>query len=499
MHPVDTNLQAQFYEMESDESRNGNRLADQSAPSPSKEINNQERGKRVRTISASMIPGVTDASPPRFVSLEEIMKAANGMTNMALAHEIAVDKNFMLKKLEPSENSIERKVKETMHRAFWDLLSQELNADPPVYTQALALLQEIKDTLSSLLLPQHTKLKKEIEEVLDMELIRQQIDNETLDFPYYAQYITSVMGKLCAPVRDDKIRELTQTKEVVQVYKGILETLELMKLDMANFTIEMFKPHIQASSVEYEKEKFSEFLKVQADGLFSTREWLSRHVDPSKPDEPKDDILTRAYMETLCWNPDNIFPETLMMDENRFLDIQDECRQLSVTAAVLLLTISSVGCGLESHAEYKMKLKEHIKTILADVKSDSDLAAVLPNVTEQVIKDCKDFLNQIGGKQLSDDTIKALEGQIEKIANPEHKIRELVFKRVSDFLKLIISSSTATPTQVPPGLTSFQAELAQLAGRFLRLVSHNRKVFGEFYTDILNKADPSSSPPVAVQ
>lgn len=51
-----------------------------------------------------MIPGVTDASPPRFVSLEEIMKAANGMTNMALAHEIAVDKNFMLKKLEPSEN-----------------------------------------------------------------------------------------------------------------------------------------------------------------------------------------------------------------------------------------------------------------------------------------------------------------------------------------------------------------------------------------------------------
>lgn len=58
----------------------------------------------------------------------------------------------------------------------------------------------------------------------------------------------------------------------------------------------------------------------------------------------------------------------------------------------------------------------------------SDLAAVLPNVTEQVIKDCKDFLNQIGGKQLSDDTIKALEGQIEKIANPEHKIRELVCK-----------------------------------------------------------------------
>jgi hypothetical protein len=31
------------------------------------------------------------------------------------------------------------------------------------------------------------------------------------------------MGKLCAPVRDEKIRELTQTQGVVPVFKGILE------------------------------------------------------------------------------------------------------------------------------------------------------------------------------------------------------------------------------------------------------------------------------------
>jgi hypothetical protein len=36
------------------------------------------------------------ASPPRFVSLEEIIKAAKGVKNMALAHEIAVDQNFRI-------------------------------------------------------------------------------------------------------------------------------------------------------------------------------------------------------------------------------------------------------------------------------------------------------------------------------------------------------------------------------------------------------------------
>lgn len=47
---------------------------------------------------------ITGASPPQFVTLEEIMKAAHGMQNMALAHEIAVDKDFKLEPFEPPDN-----------------------------------------------------------------------------------------------------------------------------------------------------------------------------------------------------------------------------------------------------------------------------------------------------------------------------------------------------------------------------------------------------------
>lgn len=31
------------------------------------------------------------------------------------------------------------------------------------------------------------------------------------------------MSKLCAPVRDEKIKELTETTDVVETFKGILE------------------------------------------------------------------------------------------------------------------------------------------------------------------------------------------------------------------------------------------------------------------------------------
>lgn len=96
-----------------------------------------------------MASGLIGASPPKFVSLEEIVKAANGMKNMALAHEIAVDKNFQLQKLDPDDGTFHRKVKEIMHKAFWNLLAEQLAEDPPSYTQALVLLQEIKEVMCS--------------------------------------------------------------------------------------------------------------------------------------------------------------------------------------------------------------------------------------------------------------------------------------------------------------------------------------------------------------
>lgn len=50
-------------------------------------------------------------------------------------------------------------------------------------------------------------------------------------------------------------------------FRGILETLDLMKLDMVNFTISHFRPHIQQHSIEYEKGKFKEILQSLSGNL----------------------------------------------------------------------------------------------------------------------------------------------------------------------------------------------------------------------------------------
>ncbi|KAG8237361.1 hypothetical protein J437_LFUL017595 [Ladona fulva] len=439
-----------------------------------------DKGKRQRVgASASpprrppkgfILPNVATASPPKFVSLEEIMRAANGVTNMALAHEIAVNRNFKLEKLDPPENSWQKQLKEAMHSAFWDILAKELAEMPPNYTQAMVLLQDIKSMMLSLLLPHHTKIKDEISEVLDIDLVRQQAENEVLDFKRYAQYIISFMSKLCAPVRDERIRELTQTTEIVPLFKGILETLDLMKLDMANFAIQQIRPQIMAQSVDYEKKKFAEFLEAQEEyGLEYTRNWLSKHVSALEEKGDKSanirntitQVLNHAYLELLEWNEEEIYPETVIMDQSRFADLSDKVLKYTTAGTVLLVTAGAVGAP--------------------------NLENALPNVADQVKKEVGEALKENGLKPLDSEVESLMRGQILDSANPDHRIRQLVRSRLLEFLGQVISSTTAAPVQIPPGLSSLQEELSFLAGTFLRLVSHNRAVFGEYYADIITE------------
>ena len=71
------------------------------------------------------------------MSISELMDTARGVTNMYLAHEIAVDKDFMLEKLKPDvqPGSMEEQVKTIVHQAFWDVLASELSEEPPIFNQ----------------------------------------------------------------------------------------------------------------------------------------------------------------------------------------------------------------------------------------------------------------------------------------------------------------------------------------------------------------------------
>lgn len=153
---------------------------------------------------------------------------------MALAHEIAVNNEFKLEVYEPADNSIEKVIKDTMHRAFWSILREQIESTPPVYDHAIVLLEDIKEAFKSIFLENNQKVMEKINEMLDTDLVKQQAVQGTIDFKSYSNFIIHIMSLACAPIRDETVAKLREIDDIVDLFRGILETLSLMKLDMAS-------------------------------------------------------------------------------------------------------------------------------------------------------------------------------------------------------------------------------------------------------------------------
>lgn len=375
--------------------------------------------------------------------MDQILKTANTMSNMLMAHKIALEDDFRLEpgmdisgplmslspilgssspltsdKVQKGEPSLQSKVKDIVQDAYWDLFKEELESqknetrEDRKYDLFKQLLRDIKQRIIDLLLPQHARLKQEIEDKLDPTIVDQLISVDSLDPLDYARYVLGVLGKLCAPVRDEKLQELNETTDLVSIYRGIMELLELMRLDFANFTLNRFKPHIKAHSQDYEREKFNEILKQQQmigiDGLEFTKVWLKRavrHVEeqhglldlmneavnssseevnppiitPSEesPSIDKRDrilgsdvvnkILNTAYCELLEWSPEKqrLYPETLLFDEATFKQLGEQYKVLVLTSSILLTTFAFIGkFNLQDNQDFRTLIKSHIITLL---------------------------------------------------------------------------------------------------------------------------------------
>ncbi len=236
--------------------------------------------------------------------------------------------------------------------------------------------------------------------------------------------------------------------------------------------------------------RFREFLATQEDGLRFTREWLKRHAPP---DEESSDpryhklllqrVLTDSFLELLEWDEYHPMPETLAMDQRRIFALRDQAERAAVSTAVILLAFSNVSSYVVpmDAQRLKEKIKKHVDVLLEEFEDDSDLLRILPNVGLQVVKDVNDHLQEKEKPELPVEVAKNLEEQVREMEDPNHRIRDLVQRRIVEFCKSAISASRTAPLQVPPGLTLCQRELAQIGGNFVRLVNYNRWVDWKSY------------------
>lgn len=475
-----------------------------------KDVSEETTRQRVRAHTASPQRGNTpQASPPRFVSVEELMETAKGVTNMALAHEIMVNQDFQVKPTELPEGSLEHMVKEIMHKAFWDSLEAELKQDPPSYEHAIKLLGEIKETLLSFLLPGHGRLCSRIKEVLDLPLIQQQAENGALDIGQLSQFIVEMMASMCAPCRDEDVRKLKQITEIVPLLKAIFSVLDLMKVDMANFAVKSIKPHLMQLSVEYERNKFQEFLEKQPNALDYTEKWLEETVKSlretdgcatASSDAPLHplNVHNHAYLRLLRWDhASDPFPETVLMDQVRFLEMQQEAKWLVLLSSVLLIVYTTAGEAISGLAGQMETFKNTVHVMLSEMHTPSfNMQEALATIGEKLCDELSHCLSQHGFPSFSAESKSTLKGQISALIQPDNTVRKLMDSRIESYLLATLESSQhKTPPPLPGGLAPVSKELKELSIRFSRLVNYNKLVFSPFYQKILqNILTPGESP-----
>nr|XP_061813350.1 T-complex protein 11-like protein 1 [Nerophis lumbriciformis] len=472
---------------------------DKESEESAQDTSEQTVRERVRTNTPS--PNASKSSPPRFVRVEELMETAKGVTNMALAHEIMVNQDFQLKPTEFPEGSFERRVKDILHQAFWDYLESQLKEDPPQYGHVIQQLAEIKETLLSFLLPGHGHLRSRIEEVLDLALIQQQAEKGAVDVGALSRFIIEMMGSLCAPIRDEDVNKLKEITDFVPLLKAICSLLDLMKLDMANFAVNSIRPHLMQQSVEYERNKFQQFLDRQPNALDYTEKWLKDTVNDlseasstgASSDPPTllpGHVHNQAYLRLLKWEHlSEPFPETVLMDQTRFQEMQQKTEKLVLLSSILLIVYTTTGEAISGLPGLIERLKNTVHSMLADMHTPSfNLQETLLTMGEKLCLELNQCLKQHGYATLSTDQKDTLMGQISATIQPDNTVRRLMDSRVQGYLLATLESSQhKTPPPLPGGLAPICKELKELAVNFSLLVNFNKLVFSPFYQKILHK------------
>ncbi|PIO75603.1 T-complex protein 11 [Teladorsagia circumcincta] len=436
----------------------------------------------------SQLPSwVAGGSPARFVAPDELLKMSVAMDNLALVHEIAIDPNFSVS--DAPSNPIQAAIKENMHRAYWDLLTEDLAKDPPDYTHAFNLLMEIKETiLNDILSSAHVRLRAEVNSVLDENSLRSKMEQNCMDVHGIGRFIIGLLGRLCAPERDTLVEKLRHEKGIVEMIKGIFNLMDIMKDDLTNYVLSTNRAAVEEYSSKFEYKEFLKYLEKFPDGSLMTKEWIKHAYleirpstsDDSQPDqkrekldseEPEDDEVvkttSRGYLKLVESQNPEPYPETLRIDRLRLAALAEKFLQMNVVTSAVLITCNLAGKQISESDNFKKSLKDQLIVITNDIE-EKNLFNTLDAICEQCVattRKCASSLNI----QLSSDQEKALREQIKAIGDEGNAIRALVRSRIAAFVEEILRSPSEVPHRLLPGLSVIQSELCAFTARYTAL------------------------------
>lgn len=248
-----------------------------SGKAPLSEVPESSRTNVVGT--SSVVRSLFSASSSSVSSSPEKQPTENEKMVNEMLHEDASAFAGRSDSASTAEEEFQNKVRETMEKAFWDMVTNSMRGERPDYSQLINLVKEVRDSLHDLA---PKEWKEKILENIDLEILSQVLGSGSQDAQYLGQileYSLDMVRKLSAAAKEDEMKknhdkllsELSKNSEVngdginsfvIAVIKGlrfILEEIKELKAEVSKARIQMMQQIIKESAgVEYLQKAFAD-------------------------------------------------------------------------------------------------------------------------------------------------------------------------------------------------------------------------------------------------
>jgi len=431
--------------------------------------------------SPQVPPAAAQHVEPR-VGFDSVAGGDEGMmSNRQIIHELSLDKDF---RLQPRKRSrLEQMVEDTAKAAFWAIMRDDI-AEGKLEKWIPALAETVRSKLLRLLDPKGS-FHRAVAESMDIDLIAQQCHNGSYDHEKLLSYVIGLLPKICSPARDEDVKALVEDQgDYISRLQKLLDVLEAMQLDHANFLLMISAPQVIPEAIPYERRLFTADLEAGRTSLDKTRAWLLAAKQQLPQSSSARDIHTHAFLNLLFGlsplNPDEI-PETFHLDHQRLCDTRDTLRAVILGGAIVLTV--------------KTLLRRDVRGSWKELKSCVAALLKTPSSTADIADGVRRFIEETTATPVT--TLDAVRNAVTRIlergtADP---VVRVVCNRVRGFVRerLLASNSqdkvrlasTAGETLTGWGVGEWIGEMGGVVERTLVWAEVDKGVSGGFYNEIL--------------
>ncbi|KAI1106784.1 T-complex protein 11-domain-containing protein [Jackrogersella minutella] len=444
--------------------------------------------------------------------------------NRVIVHELAINREYR----------IEYQHFQEQHKLRMVPLFDDLKAGPrdeeKEFHYLIIMANYIRDRLQHLVNP-GSPMHTFIGEMLDTEVAQRQFLAGSFSYQQFFSSIGSLLPKLCAPVRDDEVKDLVENKlsqgDVVGRLEALLSFIDTMLYDYANYMLQVAAPNLVEHASAYEAKRFAEELDNGTVTLYlAEASWRNArnkvHAEVARRDPEGVNLpRSRPTPDKIYWQmlldeftqpspSDDTIPEPLALDTERRARIGCQTMRIVTAGAILL------QCKNMLKRDVRAPWKTEAGRILTVFESMDDDSKPLPQST--AIHGIMAALE--AGRSMPAATKTHLQALVTKVlaasvnarrenTDPREPVLRLLLMRVRGHIlarlqagstsEKVKATSTAGEKLASLGLPEFVEKVREMVDEIVRVGAVDREAHGVWWEEVAEKVnrEESTTPPIA--